>query len=369
MKILYCITSSFWGGAQLHVLELCKDQVNRGNEVVFVVGNEGPLLDKVKKIPQVKIVVLKSLHREVSPLNDIRAVFELRGLIKKEKPDIVHFHSSKAGTVGRLANIGLKSKSIFTVHGWAFTDGISSRFKKNVFRLIEKLVAPFSDLIICVSEYDFKIGIRDKVINQDKAVVIHNGVPNPKNFNTSDKTIHNPIRLVMTARFSPQKDQKNLINAVSNLNKNDFKLIFVGDGETLSQNKKLVEELGLQDNVDFVGFKKDVTPYLKNSDIYILSTNYEGLPISIIEAMSYALPIIAIDVGGNSELVINNGYLVHNKGELIDALNILINNTNLIKKFGIESYKLFKNEYLLQKCMDKTNEQYEKLLDYRNQKS
>lgn len=235
--------------------------------------------------------------------------------------------------------------------------------------MIEKLVAPFSDLIICVSEYDFKIGIRDKVINQDKAVVIHNGVPNPKNFNTSDKTIHNPIRLVMTARFSPQKDQKNLINAVSNLNKNDFKLIFVGDGETLSQNKKLVEELGLQDNVDFVGFKKDVTPYLKNSDIYILSTNYEGLPISIIEAMSYALPIIATDVGGNSELVINNGYLVHNKGELIDALNILINNTNLIKKFGIESYKLFKNEYLLQKCMDKTNEQYEKLLDYRNQKS
>ena len=74
------------------MLELCKDQVNRGNEVVFVVGNEGPLLDKVKKIPQVKIVVLKSLHREVSPLNDIRAVFELRGLIKKEKPDIVHFH-------------------------------------------------------------------------------------------------------------------------------------------------------------------------------------------------------------------------------------------------------------------------------------
>ena len=80
--------------------------------------------------------------------------------------------------------------------------------------------------------------------------------------------------------------------------------------------------------------------------------------------MSYALPIIATDVGGNSELVINNGYLVHNESELIDSLNILINNTNLIKKLGIESYKLFKNEYLLQRCMDKTNEQYEKLLVY-----
>ncbi len=363
MKILYCITSSSWGGAQLHVLELCQDQVNRGNEVVFVVGNEGPLLDKVRRIPQVKTIVLKTLHREISPLNDIKAIFELRNIIKKEKPDIVHLHSSKAGTIGRLANIGLKSKAVFTVHGWAFTDGISSKRKKGIFRLIEKLVAPFSDLIICVSEYDYKIGMRDRVINHRNAVVIHNGVPSPQNFNVFERIVHNPVKLVMTARFSPQKDQETLINAVSKLNKDDYKLIFVGDGETLDANKALVKELQLQDNIDFVGFKKDVTPYLKNSDIYILSTKYEGLPISIIEAMSYGLPIIATNVGGNSELVINNGYLVNNEDELINALDTLISNRKQIKLFGEESYRMFKDEYLLQRCMDKTNAQYNKLLN------
>ena len=126
MKILYCITSASWGGAQLHVLELCADQLKRGNEVIFIVGNEGPLLDKVKKLKGLKIIFLPSLVREINPINDMKAIIELRKIIKKESPDIIHLHSSKAGVVGRIAAIGLRKrvKVIFTVHGWAFTDGV-----------------------------------------------------------------------------------------------------------------------------------------------------------------------------------------------------------------------------------------------------
>lgn len=74
MKIMYCITSSSWGGAQLHVLELCKDQIKRGNQVIFVVGNEGPLLTKIKSIKGVKIILLSSLKREISPISDVKAI-------------------------------------------------------------------------------------------------------------------------------------------------------------------------------------------------------------------------------------------------------------------------------------------------------
>lgn len=362
MKILYCITSASWGGAQLHVLELCADQLKRGNEVIFIVGNEGPLLDKVKKLKGLKIIFLPLLVREINPINDMKAIIELRKIIKKESPDIVHLHSSKAGVVGRIAAIGLRKrvKVIFTVHGWAFTDGVSSTLKKHLYRKIEKSVARFTDLFICVSNYDAKIGKRDGVLNnKSNVVVIHNGSPLPQQ-NAVNYSIHSPIRLVMIARFSHQKDQKTLINAVAKLPKSDYRLTFVGDGETLNTNKKIVSNLNLNKNIKFVGFKDDVSKELIENDVYILSTHYEGLPISIIEAMSYGLPILATDVGGNSEMVINNinGFLFSSEEQLVDKLKYIIKNKNLIKKWGQESFNIFTREYSLSNCLNKINDAY-----------
>lgn len=363
MKILYCITSASWGGAQLNVLELCHDQINRGNEVVFVVGNNGRLLDLVKKISDVKVILLPELHREINLISDIKAVTKLRKIIKQENPDIVHLHSSKAGTIGRLAAIGLKSKVVFTVHGWAFTDGISSSKKKKLYCLVEKMVAPLTDLFICVSKFDMQIGIRDGVLRSKNSnyVTIHNGSPVPEKIKRSSPKY--PIRLVMTARFSKQKNQETLIRAVSKIDKNKYILNLVGDGETLDYNKKLVQKLKLSTNVFFHGFANDVSQSLINNDVYILSTHYEGLPISIIEAMSYGLPIIATDVGGNSELVKDNGILVKNEYELVKALKRLISDPDLIINFGDRSRQIFENEYTLKKCMESVNRQYLKLMN------
>lgn len=367
MKILYCITSSSWGGAQLHVLELCADQLARGNEVTFIVGNKGPLLDKVKQLKGVKVILLPSLVREISPTNDIKAIVELRKIIKSESPDIVHLHSSKAGVIGRLSSIGLrkKIKVIFTVHGWAFTDGVSSRLKKSLYRIIEKSVRHFTDLFICVSYYDEKIGKRDKVLDSTSNVkVIHNGSTTPSE-QSINYSVHMPLRLVMIARFSPQKDQETLINAVTKLPKDSYKLTVVGDGETLQTNKELVSKYGLNHNIKFAGFKDDISDELINNDVYILSTHYEGLPISIIEAMSYGLPILATNVGGNSEMLENNinGFLFTSKDELAEKLNYLINNPETVKKMGQESYRIFSDEYSLSQCLTKINNSYLELLD------
>lgn len=364
---MYCITSSSWGGAQLHVLELCRDQVRRGNDVILIVGNKGPLLKRVKEIEQVKVIVLPTLVRQISPLNDFKTIFRLRKLVKKEHPDIMHLHSSKAGVLGRLACFGLhnQTKVVFTVHGWAFTDGVSSRLKKSLYRIIEKSVRHFTDLFICVSYYDEKIGKREKVLDSTSNVkVIHNGsvTPSEQSINYS---VHTPLRLVMIARFSPQKDQETLINAVTNLPKDSYKLTFVGDGETLQTNKELASKYGLNHNIKFVGFKDDISNELINNDVYILSTHYEGLPISIIEAMSYGLPILATNVGGNSEMVKNNinGFLFTSKDELVDKLNYLINNPEIVKKMGQQSYRIFSDEYSLSQCLTKTNNSYLELLD------
>lgn len=363
MKIMYCITSSSWGGAQLHVLELCEDQIRRGNDVYFVVGNKGLLLDKVKQIKGVKTYVIPNLHREVSPVNDFKAIFKLRRLIKKIQPDILHLHSSKAGTIGRLASIGLNCKVVFTVHGWAFTDGNGTGFSKMIYRLVEKVNEPLTDMYFCVSNFDKRIGYRDGVLKQeDKVAVIHNGVPQRIMANRDKITL--PIKIIMVARFSPQKNQEMLIKALAKVDKKKFELIFVGDGETLEYKKKLVKKLGLQDQTVFYGFKQDVLKYLEESDLYVLTTHYEGLPISIIEAMSCSLPIIASNVGGNNELVKNdfNGYLVSESNELVERLNYLLDNPEVLTKMGENSFKLFNSEFKLSKCLSSVNYRYEQII-------
>lgn len=365
MKILYCITSSSWGGAQLHVYELCKYERRRGNEIVFIVGNQGLLLEKIRSLPGIKVIVVPNLKRSISPLNDIKATIELRRIFIREHPDIIHLHSSKAGTLGRIAARGLNAKVVFTVHGWSFTEGISSKFNKRIFRFIERYVARFTDLFICVSEYDRKLGFKYHVLNKKiPTKVIHNGAPTI----ASEKinySIHTPLKFIMIARFSPQKDQEILIKAVSRLPRNSFFLTFVGDGETLSRCQSLVKELGLTKQVNFVGFKKDISSYLVENDVYILTTHYEGLPISVIEAMSYGLPVIVSDVGGDNELVISgkNGFLIHNQKELERSLDHFIHNPELIKKMGEASLSLFFRQFTLQKQLQNTHDIYQELLN------
>lgn len=362
MKIVYVITQATWGGAQAHLYSLIERQVKIGNTVTLISGIEGRLSDQIKKnLPQVKLVIISNLVRQVSLINDFKAIRALRKLLKRLKPDILHLHSSKAGMVGRLAALGLSMKVIFTVHGWGFTPGVSKK-QQLLIKLVEKTLRPLTTYYICVSEFDQNIGLRGKVLKASKEnyVVIHNGAPKPKEFDRRPATL--PVRLVMTARFSKQKDQTSLIRAVKSLDKSKYHLSLVGDGETLEDNQRLVEELRLTDNVSFEGFKSDVSDSLIHNDVYILSTHYEGLPISIIEAMSYKLPIIATDVGGNKELVKDNGYLISSISDLTQRIQYLIDHPDLIGRLGNASYELYKNEYTLEHCLDKTNFYYNELI-------
>ncbi|OYS46977.1 hypothetical protein CBF87_05090 [Limosilactobacillus reuteri] len=163
--------------------------------------------------------------------------------------------------------------------------------------------------------------------------VIHNGSTTPSE-QSINYSVHMPLRLVMIARFSPQKDQETLINAVTKLPKDSYKLTFVGDGGTLQTNKELVFKYGLNHNIKFAGFKDDISDELINNDVYILSTHYEGLPISIIEAMSYGLTILATNVGGNSEMLENNinGFLFTSKDKIAEKLNSIKNTHEKVKK-------------------------------------
>jgi glycosyltransferase involved in cell wall biosynthesis len=309
MRIAYVITQSdSIGGASIHVRDLAQYFNEQGNHVCVLVGGNGTFITHLEErgIPYISI---PNMVRPISPVKDILAYREIRKTLLGLKPDIVTTHSSKAGVLGRLAARSLGIPVIFTAHGWAFTEGVS-KTKRFLYKHIERSMSRFSDKIITVSEYDRQLALQEKVAPEEKLVTIHNGMPDisPELYADPGKE---PPRIIMVARFAPPKDHATLLKALSELKHLSWDLELVGDGPLLEETKKLASDLGIAKRVNFTGATNDVPERLSKSQIFVLSTNWEGLPLTIIEAMRAGLPVIASNVGGVGELVesSNNGFL------------------------------------------------------------
>lgn len=362
MKILYVITRSTWGGAQAHLYELIKDRVSKKDDVFLLVGEDGELANRVRKINSVNVKIDKMLVRQLSPVKDLISIYKMRLYIKRINPDIVHLHSSKAGAIGRIAAVGLPCKVIFTAHGWAFTEGIG-KVKRNIYIFIEKNLAKYTDKIICVSEYDYKLAEKEKVIKKGiNAKVIQNGVEEISDMSNTKGNI-TPV-ITMTARFDTQKNQSLLLEALSKV-EIPFVVNLIGDGPLRAKCEEIVKNSGMEEKVNFLGFQRDVTSFLKETDIFALISNYEGLPISIIEAMSCSLPIIASRVGGIPELIDNsiNGFCVENETKKISqAFEMLLTDSDLRLKMGEESYKKYINGFGIETNLSNIETVYKELI-------
>ncbi|WP_272672839.1 glycosyltransferase family 4 protein [Providencia sp. PROV037] len=369
MKIVYVITKADEiGGAQTHVRDLAIYFRNDGHHITVIVGEEG-IFTKQLRENNIDTIILSELKRNISPINDLFCAIKLRKLIKSLTPDIVTLHSSKAGIIGRLSLIFTSIPVIFTAHGWAFTDGIP-KTKKYIFVFIEKLFSNFADKIITVSEKDKKLALRYKVASEKKQVVIHNGISDIdifKNPNSSPNS--SPIKLISVARFSKQKDHITLFQSLKELN-NNWHLSLIGKGPLLNQMIELAKKLNLDSNITFYGEREDVAELLSQSDIFILSTNWEGLPISIIEVMRAGLPIISTDVGGVNELIFDgiNGYLIRPKdnSHLTEKINELINSKSKREEYGSASRALFLKKFHINNMYTKTKNTFDKILQEKN---
>jgi len=362
MKILYCITRSDWGGAQAHLFDLVKEMTSLGHICEVAIGENGELSQRLNEIG-IKVHLLNSLIHEIHPIKDVKGTFELYHLIKEVDPDFIHLHSTKAGWIGRISGLFIKKKVIFTVHGWCFTEGATG-VRKTLGRFIEKALVPITDKIICVSEYDKQLALRLSVGSSESLTLIYNGVSHIEKANQGHFT-DQKIKVMMTARFAEPKDQETVIRAFEHIEK-EFELYLVGDGPNLESCVSLTKELQLNDQIHFLGSRSDVRMLLQEMDIFILSSSYEGLPISIIEAMSVGLPIIASDVGGVSELVKEgeNGYLFEPR----DIKHL----SNLIKgladkeersKLGKESLRIYEETFTLETCVSGVLNIYKRLYD------
>lgn len=370
MKIAYIITrADAIGGAQVHVKDLAYFLKKQGHEVIVLVGGTGSFTEKLKEL-DIPYIALRHLVRPINPFKDLLALKEIIDVLREIKPDIISLHSSKAGWLGRLAAKWLKIPVVFTAHGWAFTEGVPKR-KQVVYRWAEKLVGSLEDKIITVSNYDRELAIRYKIAHPSKIVTIHNGMPDIDSTLFAKPEVE-PVHLIMVARFEEQKDHILLLETLEELKDLPWTLELVGDGPLMGIVRERAEKLGISDKVQFSGACDDVPSRLAKAQIFILTSKWEGFPRSILEAMRAGLPVIASEVGGVKEAVIDGvtGYIIprRDKEELKKRLKELLLDSHKRIKFGLAGRKRYEEFFTFERMAKQTMEVYQEVIGQKSSK-
>lgn len=292
-KVLYVVTKGNWGGAQRYVFDLAVNLPAKF-DVAVACGISGKLVEKLRE-KNIRTVEVESLQRDVSFGADMRSFFELYRLFKKEKPDVVHLNSSKAGGIGTLAaRMTGVPKIIFTVHGLPEDEarGTVSRF---LITLATRLTFALCHTVITISKN-----------NQERvrgSVLIYNGI-GPMQFGTGEK-IRNafPPGVKITGTIGELTYNKNQQALIEQVRKNPrMHVAIVGEGELRNKLEQLINKYSLQDRVKLFGFMP-AQEVLKGFDIFALPSRKEGLPYVLLEAKAAGLPIVANRVGGVGEIL------------------------------------------------------------------
>lgn len=344
------VTNADLAGAPIHVLEIARGLKEKGETSIFVFGEIGPIEKLCREYGHL-VYVIKHMRSKISPVADFIAIVNILKIVLKHKPSIIHVHSTKAAMLGRCAGLLLGVKVIYTVHGWGFGAGRQPLLSKLIW-LIEKTLVYSTSKYIAVSKCDKEQGVSSLRIPEEMIDVIYNGIPDINNHSDREKILYDCI---MVARDDLQKDYNTLFKALSILK---FRLAVVGRGTDTIDFKHRARMICGENisMVEFLGLRSDIADLLRQSRVFVLSSKYEGLPISIIEAMRAGLPIIASNVGGVPEMVSSeNGRLV-NAGdfhELASAISYYISNQTIAHNHGKCSRqifeKLFKNREMLTK--------------------
>ena len=260
--------------------------------------------------------------------NDLKAIKEVRTLIKKYNPDIVYAHSSKAGAITRIADIGLKNRCVYNPHGWAFNMRCSAK-KKAMYAAIEKMAAPFCDKIICISDAEKQSALDKKICREDKLQVIFNGV----DIDDYENGVHNAVKrenlnipedafvVGMVGRISLQKAPDVFIEMAKQVKDivPNAHFIIVGNGNQESEIRKYAVENDFSDSLHITGWVDNPMSYVELFDVACLLSRWEGFGLALPEYMMAGKPIVASRVDAIPNIIQNgeNGLLV----EVDDAVS------------------------------------------------
>lgn len=329
IKLLYI--SQATGGVQRHIISLL-EKIDRDKFEITVICPpkdliKGVCLDKESFVEELKRIGIRaypiSMCREIKPVSDLLAFFKIYFFIKKEKFDIVHTHSSKAGFLGRIAaRMAQASVIIHTPHSPPFDRPPSMLFQKILYIFLEKFAGLFCDKIITVCNGERDLVVKLHVVPLHKVEVIKNAIDLSLydiKFNTAAKKIELDIEqkdkvVVLVGRMASQKAPFDFIKAAVCVKKDfaEVKFLLLGDGPLLKELSDYVIEKGYSDFIKILGWRNDTMEIISISDIFVLSSLWESLPYSLLDAMAFRKPIVTTDTLGPREYVEEgyNGFVV-----------------------------------------------------------
>jgi glycosyltransferase involved in cell wall biosynthesis len=333
-KILFVITHLELGGAQKQLLSLIQGLDNNIYDLSLVAGDYGFLRGDFNSIKKIKLVLLKSLTRKIHPWWDLISFFKIYFFIKKNHFDIVHLHSPKASFLGRWAAfLAGVDKIVYTVHGWPF-HRFMNKFHFWCFLWLEKLTALITDVIITVSREDYRTGVEYNIASSNKLKLVHYGI-DLKRFKGiyQYRRVHSSFSNIFTvSSFKPQKGVFYFIALAQALIKEKpwLKFFILGNGPLYLKVKRYLADKGLQNKIILTGWQKDITVTQKKAFLFVLTSLWEGLPVSVIESVIAGVPVVVTDTGGIHDIVNNKqqGLIVGCKQqqELFAAVTNILNN-------------------------------------------
>jgi glycosyltransferase involved in cell wall biosynthesis len=362
IKICYIIGQLTIGGAEKQLYELVRG-INREKFQPFVISlSEGGYWSK--EIQQLGIQLIEMRRKKN---REFARLFKLIRLLRKIKPEIVHTYLFPANSYGRIASILSKVPVII-----ASERNLPELGKdKNIYKIcIDRILAPFTGGIICNS-YRASDSLRKYFFNKEKVFTVHNGVNgnvySSKNIKNEDRS----FKVIGTiGRLCPQKNQRLFLDVAKTvIDKSEnkkIKFMIVGEGALKNDLENYSIRLGIERNVVFTGERSDIIDLLQSMDIFVMTSVYEGLSNTIMEAMSAGLPVVATDVGGNNELVVNGetGFLcpLNDTAAISDKVIRLLNNIQEAKQMGENGGNRIMGEFKIEKMVRETEHVYATLI-------
>ena len=357
MNILLITVRSDFGGGPRHVEQLVRN-LPADIELFMAYPEKGePYAELWKADKRIRGRVYIP-YRKFS----LKALLGLKRYVKVNEIDIVHSHGNGAGLYSRMLKVLCpKVKVVHTYHG--ISDVYSSKMKSMVSKMVGMILSPLAGLYICVSNGEKRMALDRKFSKDKNTVVIYNGIKDPHFVNHRDIG-QSPFKIVTLSRFDYQKNMDGMYRIAKHwAGREDVRFVWVGDGEDKERLEQQVRAEKVP--IDFIGFTTEPMKYLQSSDLYLSTSRFEGLPYGLIEAASVGLPIVASDVKGNNEVVVNgfNGFLFKEESEAVNQIETIMKDHAKYKKMSAASIEFFGKNFTEEKMIEALVKEYKTLME------
>ncbi len=360
IRVAHLLSSYEVGGAENVVLALCRVVSKQDFSLCTVsLTGDGPMAQRFAEAD----IETHILHRsKKTPGLDIRLVWHLARVLRREQVDILHCHNTFPKLYGALAALASGTRAVVVTQHAVDYDGRNQKWDLTSF--VNPLVSQF----LTVSEHVLSVSCETRRVVRERSSVLYNGIDTSRFAPRKQKTSKLPVKIGCVGRLSKEKRHDILLEALSQIQTSRRPgLVLVGDGPTRQSLENQIQDSDLAKDVRLLGTCHNVPSILKDFDIFVLASDTEGLPVALLEAMATGLPVIATRVGGVPELVEDgvNGFLVPpgDPGELASAIEKLVCDAELRQRMGAAGRQKAVRQFSIQTAARKHEELYRALLD------